>query len=40
MQLFGTENHIIILGDALQALQTTIKDNSVDLIFADPPYNA
>jgi site-specific DNA-methyltransferase (adenine-specific) len=39
MQVFGTKNHKIILGDALQALKTEISDNSVDLIFADPPYN-
>ena len=30
--------HKIILGDALKILKT-IPDNSVDLIFADPPYN-
>jgi site-specific DNA-methyltransferase (adenine-specific) len=39
MQKFGTELHKVILGDALQALKTEIKDNSIDLIFADPPYN-
>lgn len=39
MQKFGTEHHQVILGDALQALKTEIKDNSIDLIFADPPYN-
>ena len=30
--------HKIILGDALKVLKT-IPDNSVDLVFADPPYN-
>lgn len=30
---------MIIHGDALEALQTMVPDNSVDLIFADPPYN-
>ncbi|MBO9728105.1 MAG: adenine-specific DNA-methyltransferase [Chitinophaga sp.] len=30
---------MIIHGDALEALQTVVPDNSVDLIFADPPYN-
>lgn len=30
--------HKIILGDALNVLKT-IPDNSVDLVFADPPYN-
>lgn len=38
MEIFGNENHKIILGDALEALKT-LPDNSVDLIFADPPYN-
>ncbi|MBE6276621.1 MAG: adenine-specific DNA-methyltransferase [Bacteroides sp.] len=39
MELLGTDNHKIIHGDALLALQHEVKDNSVDLIFADPPYN-
>ena len=30
--------HKIILGNALKVLKT-IPDNSVDLVFADPPYN-
>ena len=30
--------HKIILGDALKVLKT-IPNNSVDLVFADPPYN-
>ncbi len=30
--------HKIILGDALKVLKT-IPDNSIDLVFADPPYN-
>ncbi len=34
----GNLNHQVILGDAILALQE-IPDNSVDLIFADPPYN-
>ena len=29
----------IIQGDAIEILQTRIKNNSTDLIFADPPYN-
>ena len=32
-----TTNAIAILGDALSVLKT-INDNSIDLIFADPPY--
>lgn len=39
MEIFGDNRHKIIHGDALQALQTQIVDNSVDLIFTDPPYN-
>ncbi len=38
MEVFGNKAHQIILGDAVEAL-TNIPDNSVDLIFADPPYN-
>ncbi len=39
MEILGTKNHKIIHGDALEAMRTKIADNSVDLIFADPPYN-
>lgn len=39
MEIFGTDNHKIIHGDALEALRIHVVDNSVDLIFADPPYN-
>jgi len=39
MEIFGTDNHKIIHGDALEALRIQVVDNSVDLIFADPPYN-
>ncbi|OLY95605.1 site-specific DNA-methyltransferase (adenine-specific) [Cnuella takakiae] len=39
MEILGTEEHKIIHGDAVTALQDVIQDNSVDLIFADPPYN-
>lgn len=39
MELLGTNNHRIIHGDAIFALDNEIKDNSIDLIFADPPYN-
>ena len=37
--VFERDNHKIILGDALDSLKTLIPDQSVDLIFADPPYN-
>lgn len=38
MENFGNDNHRIIQGDALKAL-TAIENESIDLIFADPPYN-
>jgi site-specific DNA-methyltransferase (adenine-specific) len=38
MEILGNEQHKIIHGDALEALKT-LPANSVDLIFADPPYN-
>lgn len=38
MDIIANNNHKIIHGDALEVLPT-IPDNSVDLIFADPPYN-
>lgn len=38
MREFSTEDHRIIHGDAIQGLKT-VKSSSVDLIFADPPYN-
>ena len=38
MEILGNKNHKIIYADALEALKT-LSDNSVDLIFADPPYN-
>ena len=36
---FDYQGHRIIQGDSLEALSNEIKDNSIDLIFADPPYN-
>jgi adenine-specific DNA-methyltransferase len=39
MEILGNDNHKIIHGDALEALQKHVPNNSVDLIFADPPYN-
>jgi adenine-specific DNA-methyltransferase len=38
MEILGNDNHKIIFGDAIEALQA-LADNSLDLIFADPPYN-
>ncbi|MBM3242898.1 adenine-specific DNA-methyltransferase [Candidatus Poribacteria bacterium] len=39
MQVFEKGEHVIIWGDAIEALSNNIPDCSVDLIFADPPYN-
>jgi site-specific DNA-methyltransferase (adenine-specific) len=39
MQLFEKEGHTIYWGDALQVLADEIPDASIDLVFADPPYN-
>lgn len=39
MELFGNGNNKIILGEVIDALESQVLDASVDLIFADPPYN-
>lgn len=39
MKIFEKEGHKIIWGNALDILTEEIKDRSIDLIFADPPYN-
>lgn len=39
MKVFKNENHKIYWGDSLDVLKNEIEDNSIDLIFADPPYN-
>ena len=39
MELFDKNGHAIIWGDAIEALTAEIPDSSIDLIFADPPYN-
>ncbi|RIK74600.1 adenine-specific DNA-methyltransferase [candidate division KSB1 bacterium] len=39
MEAFESDDHKVIWGDAIEALSSTIPDRSVDLIFADPPYN-
>ena len=39
MKLFEKNGHAIIWGDAIDALTTQIPDGSIDLVFADPPYN-
>lgn len=38
-QKFQKHNHQIYWGDALEVLAREIPDASIDLIFADPPYN-
>lgn len=39
MKKFEKDSNIVIWGDALEALSSQIPDKSIDLIFADPPYN-
>ncbi len=39
IQTFEKDGHKIIQGDAIEILSKEILDNSVDLIFVDPPYN-
>ncbi len=39
MEVFKQEEHKIVLGDAVEALAAQVPDRSIDLIFADPPYN-
>lgn len=38
-QLFKKDGHTIIWGDAIQSLNLYVPDQSIDLIFIDPPYN-
>ncbi|MCX6153404.1 MAG: adenine-specific DNA-methyltransferase [Candidatus Kapabacteria bacterium] len=39
MQNFTKSDHQIYLGDSIDILKNHIEDASIDLIFADPPYN-
>ena len=39
LRIFQRKEHTIYQGDALAALSCGVADASVDLIFADPPYN-
>jgi len=39
MQKFENQEHKIYHGGAVEVLSNEIEDNSVDLIFIDPPYN-
>ena len=36
---YQQSNHTIFHGDAIEVLENRIEDESIDLIFADPPYN-
>ncbi len=38
-QVFESNGHKVFWGDALEVLSREIPDNTIDLIFADPPYN-
>ncbi len=39
MKVSEKDGHVVIWGDVLEALRGFVPDGSVDLIFADPPYN-
>jgi adenine-specific DNA-methyltransferase len=39
MKVFEFDEQKIYLGDAIEILSNEIHDGSIDLIFADPPYN-
>ncbi len=39
MELFKKGNHLIYFGDAIKILKEHIQNSTIDLIFADPPYN-
>jgi site-specific DNA-methyltransferase (adenine-specific) len=39
VEIFERDGHKVIWGEAIQVLSSEIKDNSIDLVFADPPYN-
>ena len=39
IQEYKKEGHTIYNGNAIDVLETKIEDNSIDLIFVDPPYN-
>jgi len=38
LQIFEKDTDKVILGDIIEAL-STVANESVDLIFADPPYS-
>ena len=39
MDAFSRGDHTVIWGDAIEALRSRVPNQSVDLVFCDPPYN-
>lgn len=39
MKQFDKNGHVIFQGDVIEVLENKIENHSIDLIFADPPYN-
>ena len=39
MEKFKKDNHTIYLGEAINVLSSEIENETIDLIFVDPPYN-
>ena len=39
IRAFRKDDHVIYWGDAMDVLDARIEDASIDLVFADPPYN-
>lgn len=39
MRIFEKNGHAVIWGDSVEALNHNVPNGSIDLIFADPPYN-
>lgn len=39
IETYDKDGHTIFNGDAIQVLESKIKDESIDLVFVDPPYN-
>jgi len=39
VEIFEKDKHTIVHGDAIEVLREEIEDKTVDLVFADPPYN-
>jgi len=39
MDIFDYKGHKVMQGDSLEVLSNEVNDNTIDLIFVDPPYN-